>query len=63
MIYEMIKGTPPHSNLDKFQVMDLIPRTKPPRLLESDGSKDMRDFMALSLKESPLEVAFFHAAF
>ncbi|KAJ2918558.1 hypothetical protein MD484_g1902, partial [Candolleomyces efflorescens] len=60
MIYEMIKGTPPHSNLDKFQVMDLIPRAKPPRLLESDGSKDMRDFMALSLKESPSEVALFH---
>lgn len=56
MIYEMIKGTPPHSNLDKFQVMDLIPRAKPPRLLELDGSKDMRDFMALCLKESPAEV-------
>ncbi|KAJ2922022.1 hypothetical protein H1R20_g15080, partial [Candolleomyces eurysporus] len=55
MIYEMIKGTPPHSNMDKFQVMDLIPRTKPPRLLESEGSKDMRDFMALCLKESPSE--------
>jgi serine/threonine protein kinase len=56
MIYEMIKGTPPHSNLDKFQVMDLIPRIKPPRLTESEGSKDMREFMALCLKESPTEV-------
>ncbi|CAA7259300.1 unnamed protein product [Cyclocybe aegerita] len=55
MIYEMIKGTPPHSNLDKFQVMDLIPRIKPPRLTELEGSKDMRDFMSFCLKESPVE--------
>ncbi|TFK22605.1 Pkinase-domain-containing protein [Coprinopsis marcescibilis] len=55
MIYEMIKGTPPHANLDKFIVMDLIPRTKPPRLQESEGSKDMRDFMSFCLKESPHE--------
>ncbi|KAF9562804.1 Pkinase-domain-containing protein [Agrocybe pediades] len=55
MIYEMIKGTPPHSNLDKFQVMDLIPRIKPPRLSETEGGKDMRDFMSFCLKESPLE--------
>jgi serine/threonine protein kinase len=57
MIYEMIKGMPPHSNLDKFKVMDLIPRAKPPRLAEAEGSKDMRDFMAFCLKESPSEVS------
>ncbi len=57
MIYEIIKGVPPHSNLDKFQVMDLIPRIKPPRLTETEGSKDMRDFMAACLKESPAEVS------
>lgn len=56
MIYEMIKGSPPHSNLDKFKVMDLIPRAKPPRLSDNDGGKDMRDFMALCLKELPSEV-------
>ncbi|KAJ7132870.1 Pkinase-domain-containing protein [Mycena crocata] len=55
MIYEMIKGSPPHSNLEPFKVMDLIPRVKPPRLLETEGSKDMRDFMAHCLKESPSE--------
>ncbi|KAJ7647422.1 Pkinase-domain-containing protein [Roridomyces roridus] len=55
MIYEMIKGSPPHSNLEPFKVMDLIPRVKPPRLLESEGSKDMRDFMSHCLKESPVE--------
>ncbi|KAJ7497186.1 Pkinase-domain-containing protein [Mycena latifolia] len=55
MIYEMIKGSPPHSNLEPFKVMDLIPRVKPPRLPENEGSKDMRDFMAHCLKESPTE--------
>ncbi|KAF8813599.1 Pkinase-domain-containing protein, partial [Phlegmacium glaucopus] len=55
MIYEIIKGTPPHSNLDKFQVMDIIPRIKPPRLSDSEGGKDMRDFMSFCLKESPAE--------
>ncbi|KAF5322201.1 hypothetical protein D9619_001844 [Psilocybe cf. subviscida] len=55
MIYEMIKGSPPHSTLDQFQVMELIPRIKPPRLAESEGSKDMRDFMSFCLKESPVE--------
>ncbi|KAF7315354.1 STE/STE20/YSK protein kinase [Mycena indigotica] len=55
MIYEMIKGSPPHSNLEPFKVMDLIPRVKPPRLLETEGSKDMRDCMAHCLKESPSE--------
>nr|GAT57616.1 STE/STE20/YSK protein kinase [Mycena chlorophos] len=55
MVYEMIKGSPPHSNLEPFKVMDLIPRVKPPRLLDTEGSKDMRDFMAHCLKESPLE--------
>ncbi|KAJ7783031.1 Pkinase-domain-containing protein [Mycena metata] len=55
MIYEMIKGSPPHSNLEPFKVMDLIPRVKPPRLQETEGSKDMRDFMANCLKESPSE--------
>ena len=56
MVYEMIKGTPPHSNLDKFQVMELIPRVKPPRLAENEGGKDVREFMSSCLKESPSEV-------
>ncbi|KAL0956049.1 hypothetical protein HGRIS_002221 [Hohenbuehelia grisea] len=55
MIFEMIKGSPPHSNMDKFKVMDLIPRSAPPRLAEADGSKDMRDFVAACLKEVPSE--------
>ncbi|KAF5355165.1 hypothetical protein D9756_005211 [Leucocoprinus leucothites] len=55
MVYEMIKGSPPHSNLDRFQVMELIPRVKPPRLSEQEGSKDLRDFMACCLKELSTE--------
>ncbi|KAJ3562793.1 hypothetical protein NP233_g9352 [Leucocoprinus birnbaumii] len=55
MVYEMIKGSPPHSNLDRFQVMDLIPRVKPPRLSEQEGSKDLREFMGYCLKELPTE--------
>ncbi|CAK5281475.1 unnamed protein product [Mycena citricolor] len=55
MIYEMFKGSPPHSNLEPFKVMDLIPRVKPPRLSDNEGSKDMRDFMSYCLKESSTE--------
>jgi serine/threonine protein kinase len=56
MIYEMIKGSPPHANLDKFKVMQLIPRAKPPRLIEGEGGKDMRDFVSFCLKESASDV-------
>ncbi|KAE9395007.1 Pkinase-domain-containing protein [Gymnopus androsaceus JB14] len=48
MIYEMVKGTPPHSNLDKFKF-------KPPRLTDAEAGKDMRDFMSFCLKEAPTE--------
>lgn len=60
MVYEMVKGSPPHSNLDRFQVMELIPRVKPPRISEQEGSKEMRDFMAHCLKELPTEVRHFY---
>ena len=56
MIYEMVKGTPPHATLPQVNVMDLIAKAKPPRLLETEASKDLRDFMACCLKESPTEV-------
>lgn len=51
LIYEMVKGTPPHSNLDFAKVLHLIPRAKAPRLIEGEGSKDMRDFVAMCLAE------------
>lgn len=61
MVYEMVKGSPPHSNLDRFQVMELIPRVKPPRLSDQEGSREMRDFMAHCLKELPTEVRHFYS--
>ena len=54
-IYEMVTGSPPHSNLDGLKVVQLIPRTKPPRLAETEGSKELRDFVTSCLRESPAE--------
>ena len=56
-IYEMITGSPPHANLDGLKVVQLIPRTKPPRLSDNQGSKDLRDFVVSCLRESPMEVS------
>lgn len=56
MIWEMLKGTPPHSNLEFAKVLHLIPRAKAPRLAEGEGSKDMRDFVACCLTELPSDV-------
>lgn len=57
MVYEMVKGAPPHSDLrDAIKVMQLITRVKPPRLVEGDGSRDMRDFVSNCLREAPNDV-------
>lgn len=57
MVYEMVKGAPPHSDLrDAIKVMQLIARVQPPRLAEGDGSKDMRDFVSNCLRETPNDV-------
>ena len=56
-IYEMITGSPPHANLDGLKVVQLIPRTKPHRLSDNQGSKDLRDFVVSCLRESPMEVS------
>ncbi|KAF8070235.1 Pkinase-domain-containing protein [Lyophyllum atratum] len=55
LIYEMIKGSPPHNTVENIKVMDLIPKAKPPRLQDQEAGKDLRDFMAMCLKESPAE--------
>lgn len=55
-LYEMTTGSPPHSNQAEMKVLSLIPSTKPPRLAEYEGSKDMREFVAMCLKEVPGEV-------
>ena len=55
-IYEMVTGTPPHSNMEGLKVVQLIPKTKAPRLPPSAGSKDMQDFAAACLQESSADV-------
>lgn len=55
LIYETIKGSPPHNTLENIKVMDLIPKAKPPRLQDNEAGKDLRDFMAMCLRESPAE--------
>ncbi|KZT28924.1 Pkinase-domain-containing protein [Neolentinus lepideus HHB14362 ss-1] len=55
MIYEMIKGSPPHSNMLAAQVLQLLPKAKPPRLIEGEGSKEMREFVASCLRELPTD--------
>jgi protein-serine/threonine kinase len=53
MIYEMIKGSPPHFRIAHLKVIQMIPKVKPPRLAENEGSKDIRDFIPFTLTESP----------
>ncbi|KAI0759832.1 hypothetical protein BD413DRAFT_487267 [Trametes elegans] len=53
MIYEMVKGSAPNSHIvDQHKLIQLIPRMKPPRLIEGEGTKELRDFMAACLRES-----------
>lgn len=56
MVYEMFKGKPPHQDKSPLQVMEIIHKAKPPRLTDSEGGRDMRDFMSLCLREDPNEV-------
>jgi len=57
MIHEMIKGAPPHANMtDVSKAIDMIARAPPPRLSETDGSRDMKEFVSSCLKERSSEV-------
>lgn len=55
-IYEMVTGGPPHMGISGERALQLIPRSKPPRLSEAQASKDLRDFLPFCLTESPLDV-------
>lgn len=58
MVYEMIKGSAPNAHiLDQMKLIQMIPRLKPPRLIEGEGSKDLRDFVSQCLREVPSEVS------
>ncbi len=63
MIYEMMKGSPPHFRVAHLKVIQMIPKVKPPRLAENEGSKDLRDFIPLTLTESPSDVRPLFACF
>ena len=56
MIYEMMKGSPPHFRVAHLKVIQMIPKVKPPRLAENEGSKDLRDFIPFTLTETPSDV-------
>lgn len=59
-IYEMITGGPPHGDQLNMRAIALIPKSKPPRLPEASGSKEMKEFVANCLKELPAEVHKIH---
>lgn len=57
MIYEMIKGSVPHAHImDQAKLIQMIPRLKPPRLIEGESSRELREFLMMCLKEMPSEV-------
>lgn len=56
-IYEMITGGPPHGDQLNLRAIALIPKSKPPRLPENVGSKEMKEFVANCLRELPAEVS------
>ncbi|KZT11062.1 Pkinase-domain-containing protein [Laetiporus sulphureus 93-53] len=54
MIYEMNKGSAPNSHVvDQAKLIQMIPRMKPPRLIEGEGSKELREFVSHCLRELP----------
>jgi serine/threonine protein kinase len=55
-LYEMVTGAPPHAKEDQMRALLLIPKASPPRLPETTGTKDMRDFVASVLREQPADV-------
>ncbi|KAG8882992.1 hypothetical protein FRB98_003371 [Tulasnella sp. 332] len=54
-IYEMMMKTPPHSDQVPMRAFILITTGPTPRLPENTGSKEMKDFMAMCLKELPAD--------
>jgi serine/threonine protein kinase len=59
MIYEMIKGNVPNSHImDQAKLIQMIPRMKPPRLIEGEGTKELREFVTNCLRESPSDVRY-----
>ena len=58
VIYEMVKGNVPHAQIfDQHKLLQMIPRMKPPRLIEGEGSIQLREFVSQCLRESPKDVS------
>ncbi|KIP04846.1 hypothetical protein PHLGIDRAFT_108991 [Phlebiopsis gigantea 11061_1 CR5-6] len=54
MIYEMVTGNVPNAHImDQAKLIQMLPRMKPPRLTEGEGSKELREFLVHCLRESP----------
>lgn len=56
-LYEMATGAQPLAEVPQIQAISLIPKIKPPKLADGSGSKDMRDFLTLCLRELPTDVS------
>ncbi|EJD37987.1 Pkinase-domain-containing protein [Auricularia subglabra TFB-10046 SS5] len=52
-VYEMAMGAPPHADQVGMKALVIIPKAKPPRLPEERGTKEMREFVASTLRELP----------
>lgn len=50
-LYEMVTGAPPHAKEDQMRALLIIPKAKAPRLPDSVGTKEMKDFVATVLRE------------
>lgn len=58
-LYEMLMGAPPHSDKQPMDALMIITQSDPPRIPETVGSRDMRDFVASVLRERPEDVSTF----
>ncbi|KDQ21361.1 hypothetical protein BOTBODRAFT_25796 [Botryobasidium botryosum FD-172 SS1] len=54
-IYEIFMGSPPHSELEQLRALVIIPKAKPARIPENQGSKELREFVANCLRELPAD--------
>ncbi len=60
---EMVRGEPPLAEYHPMRVLFLIPKARAPRLEESEGSKDFRDFIEACLQKDPNHVSVQAAAY
>ncbi|TFY71105.1 hypothetical protein EVG20_g1888 [Dentipellis fragilis] len=54
LVYEMIKGNPPHLGVAPLKLIQMLPTMKPARFLENEASQALREFLPLCLTEAPV---------